>query len=307
MRGMILMLKNIFTNIQDKYNNIKQENAILDQLLQTTTTFQNLFPITNKKQEISEHKIKFLLEDCPDLNKEKATLITNLIPINQTFLTAIYSIEIITNKEYYIIPTNQYLWVISPTHYGIFQYDTFPCQIIKNNLMSKSILFGNILLEANGTKQKFDTFLNIINTPTERQTIIKEKTSYLQGILPIYQKINKLGTGISLDEQFNIIFHTKEKNLKVKKEELLNYEILLDNQVYLSKNSTTSKNITNFQTSCYQISIRITTTNNTLIMPILEPNTFGNKYSAHDSIFEQNLTFAKTITQKLDSLTKPNY
>lgn len=301
------MFKNLFNNIQEKYNNIKEENNNLEQLLQTTTTFQNLFPIQKKEQEIYEYKISYILEDCPDLNEDKAKLITNIIPINETLLTILYTIEIISNKEYYLITTNKYLWIISQTNYAAYDYNNLTCKIIKNNLMSKSILLNNILLEANGNSQKINTFLNIINQPNERNIIIKEKTSYLQGIMPIYQKINKIGSGISLDSQNNIVFHTKEKNLKLKKEELLNYEILLDNQIYLSKTSTTSKSITNFQTSCYQISIRITYPNNTFIIPILEQNTFGNKYNYHDSIFQNNLNFAKKIIEKLNELTNNNY
>lgn len=301
------MFKELFNNIQNKYSNMKQESAALDQLLQTTTTFQNLFPIINKNQQISEHKIIYALENCPDLNEEKANLITSIIPIQETYLDVLYTTEIISNKEYFLIPTNQYLWVISSTHYGAYPYQNLNCQIIKNNLMSKSILLNNILLEVNGNQEKIETFLNIINDPNKRETIIKEKTTYLQGILPIYQNINKLHSGISFDNESNIVFHNREENLKIKKEELLNYEILLDNQVYLSKNSTSSNVITNFQTSCYQITIRITTQNKTFIMPILEPNAFGNKYNAHDSIFQNNLNFAKSIIQKLETLTKPNY
>ena len=169
------MFKNILNNIQDKYNNMKQESAILDQLLQTTTTFQDLFPISNQNIEIPEHKVAYILETCPDINEEKANLIASIIPITETYLTVLYSLEMLTNKEYYLIPTTQYLWVISPTHYGAFSYQNLSCQIIKNNLMSKSILLNNILLEANGNQQKLDNFLNIINNPIIRENIIKEK------------------------------------------------------------------------------------------------------------------------------------
>ena len=300
------MFQNLLNNIQNKYNNIKQENANLEQLLQTTTTFQNLFPIQNKTIELSEYTITSILEDCPDLNEEKAKLIATIIPITETYLSILYSKEVLTNKEYYLIPTNQYLWVISPTEYGAFTYN-LSGQIIKNNLMSKTILLNNILLEINGNQQKIETFLNILNNINERNKLIEEKTLYLQGIIPIYQQRNKIGSGITLDNESNIIFHTKTDTLKIKKEELINYEILLDNQTYLSKNSNTSNKITKFQTTCYQISIRITTPTSTFIIPILEPNTFGNKYNSHDTILINSLTFAKKIIEKLNSITKANY
>lgn len=301
------MLENFLGSIKRKYENIKNENNMLDSLLQTTTTFNNLFPILNKNKQISEHKISFILENCPDLNEDKARLISSIIPIQETFLDVIYAIEVISNKEYFLVPTNCYLWVISPTNYGAYLYKDLKCQIVKNNLMSKIILLNNILLEASGGNKKIDMFLGVINDSKKREVIIQEKIKYLQGILPVYQNLNRIGSGISLDSDENIVLHKRDDNLRVKKEELLNYEILLDNQVYLSKNSTSSNVITNFQTSCYQISIRITTTSKSFIIPILEMNAFSNKYNSHDSIFQTNLNFAVGIIKKLDELTKINY
>ena len=301
------MLKNILSNIQNKYNNIKQENEQLNQLLKTTTTFQNLFPITIHNPNYSEHKITTILNYCPDLNEEKAQFIASIIPIQETYLEAFYTKELITNQEYYLIPTNQYLWIISSQQYGAFPYKNLSFQIIKNNIMSKIILFMNILLEINGSNQKIQNLITILNHPQQREQLIYQKTTYLQGITPTYQNINKLGSGISYDNQKNIVFHKKEESLKCLTSDLINYEILLDNQVYLSKNSSTSKSITNLKINCYQITIRITTKNQTFLMPILEPNSFGNKYNQHDSILQKNLEFSKQIIKILNDLTNNNY
>lgn len=301
------MFKKILNKIQDKYNTIKQENDVLDQLLQTTTTFNNLFPIQTNNQEILENKITTILNECPDINKEKAKKITQLIPIQETYLSIIYTKEILTNKEYYLIPTNQYLWVISIDTYGAFPYSNLTCQLIKNNLMSKIILLNNVLLEANGTT-KIEKFLELINNPNYRNNFIQEKTAYLCNITPIYQKINSINSGISIDNHFNIVFHNQQENLLCPLKQLSNYEILLDNQVYLSKKSTTSTKMTSFQTSCSQISIRITTTDHKIFtMIILEPNTFNSKYTTHDSIFQTNLNFAKAIIDKLNEISPKTY
>lgn len=301
------MFEKTINNIKDKYNTKKKENEIYNQLLQTTNTFQNLFPITTTNQEIQEHKITDITNNCPDINKEKATIITKLIPLEETFLTTIYGIEIKTNKEYYIIPTNKYLWIISQTNFGAYPYQNLNAKIIKNNLMSKTILFNNILLEINGNNEKIENLLKIINNQTLREQIIINKTSYLQGIIPTYQKINSIFSGISIDNQLNIVFHTKQENLKCTLNEIINYEILIDKQIYLSKNTETSTRMTNFFKDCYQISIRITTPNKILIMPILEPNSFGTKYNFNDTILQNNLNFAKIIIEKLNDLTKPKY
>jgi len=107
------MFKKLINNISNKVNTLKKENNLYNELIEKTTDFKNLFPIPELTIVPSNHKITTITTDCPDINKEKATLISKLIPINETFLTIIYSKEVKTNKEYYIIPTNKYLWIIN--------------------------------------------------------------------------------------------------------------------------------------------------------------------------------------------------
>ena len=301
------MFNQLLKNIQNKYTTMKQENDNLDTLLNQTTTFQNLFPIPLLKDNYLEQRISFIKNNCPDINEEKAKIISNIIPIQETYLEVFYAKEIISNKEYYLIPTNQYLWIISQTSYGAYSYQNLSCQVIKNNLMSKIILILNVLLEINGSSQKIETLINIINDSTIRNSIIQEKTKYLLGITPIYQKINKLNAGLSIDSNNNIVFHNKEDSVKCTPNEITNYEILLDNQVYFSKSSSSSSAMSSFNTSCFQINIRITTPNKIFTIPILEPNSFGTKYNNHDSNFTYSINFAKEIISKIQSLTIQNY
>ncbi len=301
------MFNQLIKNIQNKYTTMKQENDNLDNLLNQTTTFQNLFPIPLLKDNYLEQRISFIKNNCPDINEEKAKIISNIIPIQETYLEVFYAKEIISNKEYYLIPTNKYLWVISQTSYGAYSYQNLSCQVIKNNLMSKIILILNVLLEINGSSQKIDTLINIINDNKIRNSIIQEKTKYLLGITPIYQKINKLNAGLSIDSNNNIVFHNKEDSIKCTPNEITNYEILLDNQVYFSKNSSSTSTMTSFNISCFQINIRITTPNKIFTIPILEPNSFGTKYNNHDSNFTYSINFAKEIISKIQSLTIQNY
>lgn len=302
------MFKDLISKVQNKYNNIKEENNYYKKLLETTTTIKNLKPLPNLNIKPIEFKITYITNDSPDINKEKAKLISSLIPIEETYLTTIYGKEILTNKEYYLIPTDKYLWIINEKNYEFCSYTNINIKIIKNNLMSKTILINNVLLEINGTDTKIQTFINIINNVTERENIIKNKTSYLCGIIPIYQNINNIGSGISIDNNQNIVFHTKDFNYILNYSQIESYELQLDNQItYSSKNNTANK-ITNFQSSCYQMSIKITSKENTIfIIPILEPNTFNTKYQRQDTIFQNNLKFAEEIINKIKSLNPYQY
>ena len=297
------MFEKITKNLKNKINTIKEENDNYKKLLETTTTLNDFYEIKTTTNEISEHKITYITNNCPDINKIKANLIATLIPISETFLDVYYAKEILTNEEYYIIPTNLRLWIITTTKYKTLSFDNNQISIIKNNMMSKTILFNNVLLEINGTNEKITNLINIINNIQIRQQLIIEKTKYLCGIIPIYQKLNSINSGISIDQNKNIVIHSTEINYKCNITDIINYEILLDNQTYFSKNSYSKTTMTTFQNSCYKISIRITFKNNfQIIIPILEPNNLGTKYQSHDTIFQTNLNFATSIINKIEEL-----
>ena len=301
------MFKDLLNSIEEKYNKIKEENNNLNNLLKTTTTLKNLFPIPNNVTEVSLFRVSFITNECPDINTDRAKIIANLIPINETYLTALYAKELLTNQEYFIIPTNKYLWFINTKSYGAYEYNKIKCTIIKNNLMSKTILLNNILFELNGSNNIIDNLLNIIQSEEYREKKINETTTYLCGIIPIYQQINEIESGISIDKNNTIVFHSKEKNYKCNINDIDNYEILLDNQVYTSKNITSTTSIGNFQNSCYQINLKITLKDNTIIsIPILQENTFGTKYNSHETTFKKNIEFAQKIIDKIKELS-PKY
>lgn len=298
------MFKDLLNNINNKYNTIKEQNNLYKELLKTTDTITNFLPIPpQSNKQISEHLITYITNNSPDISKNKANIIANLIPINETYLEVYYAKEIKTNQELFIIPTNLRLWIITPKTYKILTLDTNQISIIKTNFMSKSVLFNNVLLEINGSNEKINKLVNILTNDNERQFIIKNQTTYLCGITPTYQQINSINSGISIDNNNNIVFHTKENNYKYHITEITNYEILLDNQSYYSKTNISKTSINAISNSCYQISIRITINNtNQIIIPILEPSSIGAKYNYHDTIFQNNINFAKNIINKLEEI-----
>ena len=301
------MLKELLNSIENKYKEKKYENNTLNNLLETTSTFETLKPIPKLQNDYSEYKVAYITNNCPDINEDKAKRISKLIPLEETYLSILYIKEIKTNQEFYLIPTTKYLWLINTKNYVVYYYNNLSCTIIKNNLMSKILLLNNILIEVNGTDLKIKEFIQLINNTEYRNQLIKQKSSYLCEIIPTYQKINEIGSGISIDNNKNIVFHTKEKNYKYTYDQIDNYEIMLDSQIYASKKNNLSKTIGSFQNSCYQMSIRITTKNNQiLILPILPPNNFGTKYEGHSSIYIKNLKFANSILNKLNEII-PKY
>ncbi|MBR3161362.1 MAG: hypothetical protein IKF19_01365 [Bacilli bacterium] len=298
----------MFNILKNKINNIKEENKKYNELLNNSLTFNILKSLPNLDNTTTNTNPNIIINNCPDLNKDKAIIISKLIPLEETYLDILYAKEIKTNTEYWLILTNKKIWIINEKYYGIIPYNTTKtCNIIKNNLMSKIININNILLEINGNDNKISNFISIITNNEIRNKIIIKKTKYLCNIIPIYQLINDIHSGISIDINNNIVFHTKNENYKISKEELINYEVLIDNNSIISKNQKSKTSINSFHNSCYTISLRITTNNNTFLIPILEQNSFGTQYNNHDSIYINSINFAKEIVNKLDEICKVTY
>lgn len=300
------MLKEFVNNIKNKYDTINKENTMLENLLTTTTTITNLFPIENNSSNYSDYIISFITNNSPDINTEKAKIINNIIPQTEIYIDVYYTKEIKTNKEYFLILTTNYLWIINKTNYGAYNFYSLNVSIVKNNLMSKIILLNNVLFEINGTNTKIEKFINFINNKDYREQEINNAFKQFCGISPTYYLRNKNGVGISIDNNNNnIVFHDKKNNYLYNINDIKYLEILLDNTIYFSTNNETSGKIGTFQTNCYSISLRINVDNLQIIIPILEQNTNGNKYNINDTIFTENINFTKEIINKIESIRKP--
>ena len=293
----------MFDKIINKLNNIKKENQEYNRLLEISKTFINLKPLPKLSELDVKKNINQITNICPDINKEKAIIISKIIPVYETYLDVLYIKETKTNIDYWLIPTNYQIWIINEKTYGIIPYQNVTiCKIVKNNLMSKIINLNNIVIEINGNDNKINNFINLLTNTEFKTNYIKEKTNYLCGITPTYQLINNINSGISIDKDNNIVFHSEKNNYKTTKDELTNYEILLDNIPIISKNQSRNTNINTFQNSCYSITLRVTTKTTNFQIPILEQNSLGTKYNIQDGTYQNNINFAKALIKKLDEI-----
>ena len=299
------MSNNFIDNIKNKLKNIKEENNNYNNLIETSTIFENLTNINIQNEVFNENKVHWILNNCPDLNKDKANIIANLIPKNETLLAIIFTKEIKTNTEYWLVATSKSIWIANTEKYKTISYqDIQYCTIIKNNLLSKIININNILLEANGNNEKINNFLKIILSEENRSKEIEKETKYLCGIVPIYQKINENNIGISIDCNKNIVFHLNNNNYKYNISEITNYELLIDRNPIITKNQISKKNITGFQNKCNSITLKITLQNAIIEMPILKLDSLGRNYSINDTKFLKSMNFGKEIINKLEEISK---
>ena len=85
------MSNNFIDNIKNKLKNIKEENNNYNNLIKTSTIFENLTNINIQNEVFNENKVHWILNNCPDLNKDKANIIANLITKNETLLAIIFN------------------------------------------------------------------------------------------------------------------------------------------------------------------------------------------------------------------------
>ena len=296
------MFKQLLTKVQNKYKEKLEENEKYNELLNKANTLPNFYNYSysqNNKPTISN---KLLMDICPDLNENDAIIIREVIPIDELVLSCIYANECKTNVKFYFIATTKYLWLINKEGYLKYNYQDLTIEIIKNSMLSKTILLSNMLFSINGSNEILIEFIKLLQDSNYREDKINKKLEILCNTIPTIYYLNDIASGISIGTKNEVVFHTKTFHYKYNIKEIINYELLLDNTVIEEKKSTHRNRITANKNSCYEIMIRITTDNNIFYIPILEKNAFSSLYSSTSKEFREGKEFASNIINILDTL-----
>ena len=148
------MFKEFIGKIKDKIVETNNNNKEFQKHLAQAEVIQGLmsFPQVNENNRVDPNDI---VNNCPDLNVDKAKLIIKTIPIDEVSLCVIYSKEIKTNMEYFFVPTTKYLWIINQYGYVKHNYENVTMQILKSGLMSKMVRINNHVLFFKNYFEKF--------------------------------------------------------------------------------------------------------------------------------------------------------
>lgn len=296
------MFKQLLTQVQNKYKEKVEKNEKYNELLNKASTlpkFYNYSHPLNNKPTIS---YKLLMNICPDLNENDAIILREVIPIDELILSCVYANECKTNVKFYFVATTKYLWLINTEGYLKYNYQDLTIEVIKSGMLSKIILLSNMLFNINGTNEMLLAFVKLFQESNYRENEINKKLEILCDTIPRVFYLNDLASGISVGINNEIVFHTKTFHYKYNIKDIKNYELLLDNIVVDEKKSNHRNRITANRNSCYEMIIRITTDNNTFIIPILEKNAFSTLYSSTSKEFIENKEFASNIINILDDL-----
>ena len=292
----------ILDSIKNKLNEMEKTNEEYLNKLNNSNIINHLQEIpTLEEKNISP---VILTSKSPNITEDKAKLINNLLPYNETYLEVLYSTEVKTKKEYFIVPTTKYLWIISNDGYNKYEYTSLRVEIIKKNLLTKVINLANFILEISSTEEELNNFINIINNIEYRTNLINE-TINKYGDNEIYRTLNRIKSGISYDNECNIRFYSKDLFKRYNIRDLTNYELLMDNSVIQEKRMKQNSRITSSKNSCYEIKLRITPNDNNIFeIPILEKDAISQMYQSTSDTYIRNLEYAREIMNKLDHLNE---
>lgn len=297
----------IFEFVKSKSQKIAQDKAKYDNAVNKSLTLGNMLKLEVKEKDIIPGKVEELKILCPNLTDDNAKFLANVIPIWETYLFACILTEKRTNDKYYMIGTNRWIWFINDYSYKIVNYnEIYLFEVLKKSLMSQVVNFNQIVFIVSDYINNVNKVIRICNDKKYRDSEINNSCKYLCGIIPVYQNLNKIMSGISIDNNKNIVLHDRKKNnIKCTYDEIEDYELMEDQTAVLKKKKEEDSHAIPFtKDTCSRISIRVTFKNNTLfMMTILEPTAFSNQYSHNDTVYKNNYNFAKGI---IDTLEKFN-
>ena len=296
------MFKQLLTQVQNKYKEKLEENEKYKELLNKANTLPKFYSDSHPLNNKLTISYKLLMDICPDLNENDAIILRKTIPIDELILSCVYANECKTNVKFYFVATTKYLWLINTEGYLKYNYQDLTIEVIKNSMLSKTILLSNMLFNINGTNEMLLAFVKLFQDSNYREDEINKKLEILCDTIPRIFYLNDLGAGISIGTNNEIVFHTKTFHYKYNIKDINNYELLLDNTVIEEKKSMHRNRITANKNSCYEMTIRITIDNNTFLIPILEKNDFSTLYSSTSKEFRENIEFASNIIDILDDL-----
>ena len=299
------MFKEFIGKIKNNINEVNQNYEEYQKHLVEADTITSVQPLPTVVQENKRIDPNVIVNYCPDLNENKAKIILNTLPINELHLCVLYAKEVKTNNEYYLVPTTNCLWIMSQVGFIKYEYNNLTMSVIKGGLLSKIVKLNNYVFEITGDKIEY--LNNLISNETFRNEEITKMNNTLCGLIPTLRIITNIESGITIDSNKNIIFHTKDFNKKYHISELDNYELYLDNNSTIEKRTKMKVRITAGKNACYEMKLKITPKNEVaFFVPILPRSTFEKMYPNTSENYMNSFKLSKEIIDLLDDLNEKN-
>ena len=296
------MFKQFLNSALDKYKKIQEENIKYQELLAKSFLLPTFYPYTLVDKEKLTISYKLLMDLCPDLNERDAIALRGLIPIDELCVSCLYAIECKSGIKFYFVATTKYLWLIHIDGYLKYCYQDLSLIVVKSGLLSKTLSISNMLFEVNGTNDSIVQFIKLLQDANYRENLIQMQLQMFCDTVPCVCYLNNIASGISIGKNNEVVFHTKTFHYKYNIWDIKNYELLLDDMVIREKKSNRRTRLTANKNSCYEMVLRITTSQQEFLIPILEKTAFMTLHSSTSVEFMEGKEFANRLVDLLDTM-----
>lgn len=300
-----MKINNLVNKVTGYINNEKEKRNIYQQKINQSLIFRLNNNIDMNEDNLVQGNWYQYKDMCAYINTKQAKLIDFLIPVGEEVIYIVHVTQKRDNQEFILVLTNLRIIIMNDYKYAQLNYtDVNLIEIISNSLFTQIINFGGVILGVDLEQEGLNIFYSILTNLEYRNNLIMEKIKYLCGIKPVYQRLNEINSGISIDKDNNIVFHNRKiNNYLCKYEDIVNYEILEDNTPVLKRKTREQSHAMGFaKKECSTMTMRVTLNDNTIFeIELLEPKVFGGSFDHNDTNYVNHLKFAKELMDKLDS------
>ena len=306
-----MAFKDMFNKVNSLIKEKQQEHEQYNQRVANSKVFTLNNSIQINNDNIVLGNAYEYANTCPYIDFDFAKIIDGMIPLYETVLMLGYFTQKKDNENYLMILTDIRIIIMDKEKYTNINYNEITkFEIISKSLMSQIVDFNEIIIGIDINSEELELMYNLLTNISYRNNYIVEKKKYLCGITPIYQKLNKINSGISIDQNKIVVFHDKKINNYIcRYDDILNYEVMEDNTPVIKRKTNEQKQaMGGTKKECMRMTLRVTLTNNQIFeISILEPSTFNSTYNHSDSKYTTEYNFLKEIVDKLDSMNDKLY
>ena len=199
-------IKNVFNKVTNFVNTKKEEYELYNQKIANSKVFDLTDIVEIKEDNIVLGNAYEYANMCPYIDTEFGKIIDGIIPLNETVLMIAYITQKIDNQSYVMVFTDLRIIVMDKEKYHNINYNEITkLDIISKSLMSQIIDFNDIILNIDINQEQLGIIYNLITNMAYRNNYILERKKYLCGIIPTYQKLNKISSGISIGDNKIIV------------------------------------------------------------------------------------------------------
>lgn len=287
-------------DMEKTIDNKLETKKAFDDLVTLSIPLQNYEPIIIKNHDIQEGKTQNIIDLCLSLSVEKAKLINSFLTIDETPIYVALVKEVKTGRNWALVLSDKKIYLLDEKEYITFQYGEVKAEMIYKSVLSQGVKFCDRAFYIEGNAENSKKLIDLLEDTDKRKSLVIEKNSYLCGVKPELQLLNKLKRGITIEGK-KIVLHTGKENILTDITDINKMQLLVDDAVVLSKSKNEEGNMVSNPMEARKMSIKIYSLDKEYIIEIMPTSSMGKSYKREDSMYIDNYEFARKI---IDTVVK---